>query len=82
MPDTLYSNKMKCLFRCSSWKLHGEAVYGTVLADDGAGIDGQRFAVGERFGNHFSCSFVFGWLVVGGNEYALIDNKEIGVGGG
>ena len=73
---------MKSLFRSSSWKLHGEAVDGTMLADDGAGIDGYRFAVGERFGNHFSCSFVFGWLVVGGNEYALIDNKEIGVGGG
>ena len=53
-----------------------------MLADDGAGIDGYRFAVGEGFGNHFGGSFVFGWLVVGGNEYAIVDNKEIGVGGG
>ena len=54
---------------------------GAVLADDGAGVDGQDVVVGEGGGEDAGCLVVFRRLVVGGQDDASVDDEEVGVGG-
>ena len=69
------------LFRCPLGELHGEAMDGAVLADDGAGVDGQDVVVGEGGGEDAGGLVVFRRLVVGGEDDASVDDEEVGISG-
>ena len=62
--------------------LHGAAVQGTVLADDGATVDADDVSVGEGLADDAHGFLVEVGLVVGGYQDGTIDDEVVGIGGG
>ena len=61
--------------------LHGAAMQGAVLTDDGATVDAHNLAVREGLANDSYCLCVEVGLGVSGYEYGTIDDQIVGVGG-
>ena len=57
-------------------------MYGAVLSDDGACVDGYDFVIGEGSCEDACRLVVFVGLVVGGQDDGLVDCEEVGIGGG
>ena len=53
-----------------------------MLADDGAGIDGYDFAVGEGDGQSVYGCLVVDGLIVCGTKHGTVQHEEIGVSRG
>ena len=62
-------------------ELHGEAMYGAMLAHDGAGVERQDVALGEGLRQNGECLLVVFPVAIGGTNHCAIDHKEIGIGG-
>lgn len=62
--------------------LHGAAVQGTVLADDGPAVDAYDVPVGEGLADDAHGFLVEVGLVVGGYQDGTIDDEVVGIGGG
>ena len=62
--------------------LHGAAMEGAVLLDDGTTVDADDFAVGIGLANDTEGLGVEVGLGIGGHQDGAIDDQVVGVGGG
>jgi hypothetical protein len=61
--------------------LHGAAMEGAVLADDGAAVDADNLVVGECLADDTQGLGVEVGLSIGRDEYSAVDDQIVGIGG-